>query len=69
MPHPNALSLAFLEGPDFFVYLLYNKFNENSVHYITVPFGVVVSNLGSHQAVRGSNPITSQIIFHLSSLI
>ena len=59
MTHPNALSKAFLEGPDFFVYLLYNKFNENSVYYTTVSFGVVVSSLDSHQAGLGSNPIDS----------
>ena len=53
---------ALLEPPYFFVYLLYNRFNENSGHYTTVPSGVVVSSLDSHRAVQGSNPITCQII-------
>jgi hypothetical protein len=61
MPHPNALSLASLEGLDFLS--IYCKINLMKIHYTTVPFGVVVSSLDSHQAVWGSNLITSQIIF------
>ena len=54
MPHPSVLQ---------------NNCNENSVHFTPVPFSGVVSSLDSHQAVCGSNPIISQIIFHLSSSI
>ena len=39
------------------------------IQCIIQQFGVVVSSLDFHQAVRGSNPITFQIIFHLSLLI
>ena len=62
MPHPNALSLASLEGPDLFCknFLIYFQILEPST---TVPFGVVVSILDTHQADTDSNPINSISFF------
>jgi hypothetical protein len=60
MPHPNALSLATQ-----ILSICCNKFDENSMHYTTVPFGVVVSSLNSHQTDWGSNP-NSFFIFLLN---
>ena len=56
--------------PDFFLYI-YCKiiFDQNSVHYTTVPFGVVVSSLDSHRAGRGSNPINSKLLQELFNVL
>ena len=66
MLQSNALSLASLEGPDFFAkkvwIYVYSRFKFCHNSHLCM-YGVVVSILDSHWADLGSNPLNSISFF------